>query len=280
MRFGGPVFIDTQEIAAFISKHKEKGFRACYCPGWLTPTSSDAQFSEAAQALAEADIVAAEVGAWCNCLDPNPEVRERNISYVIGQLQVAERLGARCCVDYSGSFSPDHPAGPHVDDLSQRAFDEVVANTQRIIDAVNPQRTYFTLEMMQWAWPDSPDAYLDVMRAVDRPAFAVHLDAVNVIASPRSYYHNADVVRECVTKLGPHIRSAHAKDCTMSDEYLVHIRECMMGEGHMDYVTVLRGLDGLEDDVPLMLEHLASEAEYDQAAAHVRRVAEEAGVRL
>ena len=66
--------------------------------------------------------------------------------------------------------------------------------------------------------------------------------------------------------------------------WLLRLSQCLLQllglEGLMDYGAVLRALDELEDDVPLMLEHLASEAEYDQAAGHVRRMAAEAGVRL
>jgi len=280
MRFGAPVFTDPQDPAALVKAHQDKGYTAAYCPGGLSASDTDAKLSEFAEAFAGADIVIAEVGAWCNCLDPDQETREKNIAYVIERLELAERLGALCCVDFSGSYSPDHPAGPHVEDTSRRAFDDVVANTQRIIDAVQPTRTAFTLEMMQWAWPDSPDTYLEIMEAVDRPAFAVHLDAVNLVRSPRHYYENADVIRECTAKLGDKIKSAHAKDVIMSDEFLVHLSECLPGTGLMDYRVLLTELDRLPQDVPLMLEHLATEEEYDQAAAYVRAVAGEAGVNL
>ncbi len=280
MRFGAPVFVDSQDPAVLVEAHRKKGYTAAYCPGGITARDPAARLAEVKQAFAEADIVIAEVGAWCNCLDPNPEARERNITYVIEQLALAEKVGARCCVDYSGSFSPDHPAGPHPDDLSERAFGLVVANTQRIIDAVDPQNTYFALEMMQWAWPDSPDAYLDLIEAVDRDAFAVHFDPVNLVRSPRHYYENGKLIEECVLKLGDFMRSVHGKDCTMSDQYLVHITECLAGTGRLDYATLLRELDRLPQDVPLMLEHLASEEEYDRAAAYVRSVAEEVGVEL
>ena len=42
--------------------------------------------------------------------------------------------------------------------------------------------------MMGWNLPDGPDAYLELIRAVDRKAFAVHLDVCNGINSPQRFY--------------------------------------------------------------------------------------------
>jgi hypothetical protein len=37
------------------------------------------------------------------------------------------------------------------------------------IDAVKPRRTFYTLEAMPWIFSDTPDSYLELMRAIDRP---------------------------------------------------------------------------------------------------------------
>lgn len=48
---------------------------------------------------------------------------------------------------------------------------------------------------MGWNLPDGPDAYLELIRAVDRKAFAVHLDVCNSINCPQRFYKNADFIR-------------------------------------------------------------------------------------
>ncbi len=47
-----------------------------------------------------------------------------------------------------------------------------------IIDTIKPKRARFALEMMQCSRPDSVDNYLDLIGAIDRPAFVAHLDPV------------------------------------------------------------------------------------------------------
>ena len=54
--------------------------------------------------------------------------------------------------------------------------------------------------------------------------------------------------------------------------------EVRPGTGGLDYVTLLKELDRLEPDTPLLLEHLPSQDEYAKAAEHVRSVARQIGV--
>jgi hypothetical protein len=55
-----------------------------------------------------------------------------------------------------------------------------------------------TIEMMGWVIPDGPDTYLRLVKAVDRPAFAVHMDICNILSSPQRFYNNAGFIRECL----------------------------------------------------------------------------------
>lgn len=281
MRLGAPVFVKTQDPAELAKAHKDLGYGAAYCPGPVIANPTDDNIRAFREAFAKENIMIAEVGAWCNPMTPVEAERKKSLDFIITRLSIADRIGARCCVDYAGSFSAEHSAGPHPKDLSPEAFDLVVENTRKVIDAVKPTRTAFALEMMQWLWPDSPDAYLDLIKAVDRgDAFAVHMDPTNLICSPRRYYYTGDVIRECVAKLGPKIMSAHAKDVKMEAKHLVFLSETMPGTGMLDYRAYITELAKLPQDVPLMVEHLKNAEEYAQAIAHIRGVAKECGVKL
>ena len=149
---------------------------------------------------------------------------------------------------------------------------------RRSLDDVKPKRTKFTIEMMSWCLPDSPDAYLKLMKAVDRQGLGVHLDPCNGINSATRYYHNAEFITECVQKLGPWIVSCHAKDLDMLPESNIHLMEVIPGRGKVDYRAYLSGLSKLGRDVPLMLEHLKTAEEYQEGATYIRKVAGEIGV--
>jgi sugar phosphate isomerase/epimerase len=276
IRLGAPVSAPGGDPDALARAHRAKGYRAGYCPDIRLDDRE--RIRATVDAFARHDVVIGEVGRWVNLLDPDTEARRKNIATVTEGLALAEAVGARCCVDIAGSFSTTSWFGPHPDNLSERFFDAAVENARTILDAVKPTRTAFCYEMMAWSLPDSPDACLRLLKAVDRRAFAVHLDPCNLVNSPERYYRSSDLVRECYAKLGPHVASVHAKDLTWDVEMAMHFREVRIGLGSVDYGVFLAEHARHAPDAPLMLEHLPNEAEYDAARDHVRAAGERAGL--
>ncbi len=276
IRLGAPVFERPDDPEQLALVHRRLGYRAAYCPN-VSLNDKD-RIRDTREAFAKHDVVIAEVGRWCNLLEVDEEKRKANLAKVIDGLALAEEIGARCCVDIAGSRNPDVWYGPHPDNLSDDFFDAVVENARTIVDAVKPKTAKFSYEMMGWALPDSADSYLAMIKAVDRDGFAVHLDPCNLINSPARFYRNTELLNECFDKLGPWIVSCHAKDVTWDVEMQVHFRECVLGEGSLDYKTFLTRLAALPGDVPLMVEHMKGSEEYDRSREYVFEVGKEVGV--
>jgi len=278
IRLGGPLFTPYDDPGEWISILKELGYRAAYCP--VEPGTDEKIIRDYSIAAEKNDVVIAEVGAWSNPLSPVPGEAEEAIKKCISGLQLADLIGARCCVNISGSKNEKYWAGPHEDNLTGETFDQVVQVTRKIIDAVQPSRTFFALEAMPWSFPDSVETYLQLLKAIDRKQFGVHLDPVNMITSPRDYFNNGALIREMFTKLGSHIRSCHAKDITLrEDNYIPQLEEVRLGMGKLDYRVFLQELAGLKD-VPLMMEHLNTAEDYMQAASHIRTIGRSVGVSI
>jgi sugar phosphate isomerase/epimerase len=277
MRLGGPVFEAYSDPEAWIAALRDLGYGAAYCPvDSGAPRDLVDAYAHAAEA---ANIVIAEVGAWSNPLSPDEETRLAAIAKCREQLALADRIGARCCVNIVGSRGQVWD-GPHPDNLTDESFDLIVETTRGIIDAVKPTRTFYTLETMPWMYPDSADSYVRLIQAVDRKQFAAHFDPVNLVCSPQRYFATGALIRDFAAKLGPHIRSCHAKDIVLADRLTVHLDETRPGLGNLDYRAYLQELDKLDPDVPLMIEHLPTPEEFALAADHIRSVAAEVGVRL
>jgi len=270
MRLGGPLLTPFDGPAGWIAALRERGYSAAYCP--VGADADDATVRAYRQAADEAGIVIAEVGAWSNPLSPDDSERNAAIRKCQEQLALADRIGARCCVNIAGSRGRKWD-GPHPDDLTEASFGLIVDSVREIINAVKPARTYYALETMPWMYPDSADSYLTLLQAVDRPRFAVHLDPANLISSPQRYFRNGELIRDCFAKLGPLVRSCHAKDVVLRDSFMVHLDEVRPGLGGLDYSAFLRELSRLPDNTPLMLEHLPNEDEYAAAATYIRDIA-------
>ncbi len=270
IRLGGPLFDSYDEPGQWAELLRRSGYRAAYCP--VKPSAEINLIKAYEEAATQHDIVIAEVGTWSNTISLIPGEAEAAVEKCILGLHLADQIGAMCCVNISGSKNETNWAGPHKDNLTPEVFDQVVETTRKIIDAVKPRRSYFALEAMPWSFPDSTETYLQLLKAVRRKHFGVHLDPVNMIRSPREYFNNGALIKEMFKQLGPHIRSCHAKDITLrEDNYIPQMDELRPGLGNLDYTVFLRELAKLKE-IPLMMEHLKSAEEYELAARYIRSV--------
>ncbi|GAA4232398.1 hypothetical protein GCM10022291_07170 [Postechiella marina] len=267
---GAPLFEDYKSPEQWVSILKRLKYKAAYCPLEIGAKAKDIEsYKIAAQ---DNNIIIAEVGAWSNPISINDKERADAIDKNIKSLELAERIEANCCVNISGTKHPEKWAAPHKDNLTSETFDLIVETTQKIIDAVNPKYTYYTLEAMPWAYPNSINSYLKLIKAIDRKHFAVHLDPVNLISSPEIYFSNGTFIKKCFKKLGPYIKSCHAKDILLKDNCdLPQFIECQPGLGKLNYSSFLKELSKL-NNIPLLFEHLKTAEQYKNATNYVRSI--------
>ena len=277
MRLGGPLFGVTNSPEEWVKAVKDRGYRASYCP--IGYDAEEDEIQAYCQAAAKADIIIAEVGAWSNPISPDQQIQQESVEKCKRSLQLADEIGAKCAVNIAGSRG-DKWDGPDPSDLTVDTFDLIVETVRDIIDTVNPQRSFYCLETMPWMYPDSADSYVELLKAIDRKGCAAHLDPVNLICSPQRYFNNGSLIKECFAKLGPYIKSCHAKDILLHPQLTTHLDEVQPGKGRLDYTIYLRELSKLDPDIPLMMEHLHSEEEYREAATYIRGVAEAENISL
>lgn len=278
MRFGGSILKPYHSPKEWLALVKELKYSAVTFPvHWSAPASVRREYL---QCIRDSDLLIGEVGVWKNLFAPDAEEREAAFEESLRCLELAEEVGANCCVNISGA-----PAalwdGYHPANYSRALYDRVIEISQRIIDRVGPVNTAYTLEPMPWMCPRSPEEYLQLMRDVDRPAFLVHLDYCNMISSMDRYADAAGFIQHCFDLLGPFIRSIHAKDVCLDDHVLpVCIREVQPGAGCIPFDTVLRLSHAINQDIPVFVEHLPDHESYLAAAAFIHQTAKKAGVPL
>jgi len=274
MRLGGPIFKKDVDAKTAVEIHRKLGFGAAFA----TYIEDEAKRKEFVAAFGEADIVLAEFGSYCiNILDTDPKVREQNIQDIMTNLRRADEMKVRCCVIHGGSVETGGWGAAHRDNFSEKSFDDTIAIVQRIIDEVKPSTTKLVMETESYLFPDSPQEYLRIINAVDRPEFAVHLDPVNITSSPRRFYENGAFIKECFEVLSPWIVSCHAKDTNIVDHASVQITETFVGDGGLDYDVYLKEIVKLEPNPTLMIEHL-SEAQMKQGLEFLFAKAEALGI--
>jgi sugar phosphate isomerase/epimerase len=273
---------DSDDPAVLAQEHKRLGYTAAFCPDGNP--GDTARVNAIRKAFAEAGVLIAEVGAWRNMMTPDPAARKANLDYVTRQLTLADELGVKCCVDIAGSFDGSTLSGPHPRNLSKEFFDGTVENCRKIIDSAKPKVAKFSIEMKAWDIPDGPDSYLQLLRAIDRPSFGVHIDICNIVNSPIRFYNNTALIKETFQKLGKWVLSCHAKDLKWTPQVNVNFTEVPAGQGGIpgqpgsgiDYHAYITEVS--KAGVPLMQEHWNTNEEFQHGAQYIRKVAAELGV--
>lgn len=269
MRLGGPIYAKYETPEKWCGEIKKAGYSAAFCP--VKADAAHDEIKAYREAARKNGIIIAEVGAWSNPLSPDEKIRKEAMALCKQRLHAADLIGASCCVNIAGSRGTKWD-GPSALDLTPETFEMIVDVVREIIDDVKPANTFYTLEPMPWMYPDSPESYLELIKAVDRNHFAVHLDPVNIINCPERYFHNGKFLKHCFELLEPHIKSCHAKDIILRDNLTVHLDEVRPGLGSLDYQVYLRELSKLDPDLPLMIEHLPNEEEYQKATEYIKSV--------
>lgn len=267
MRLGVSSSLTVSSPKEWAKAHSDLGLKSVVFP--LNCEAPDSLVDEYVQAAKEYDLLIAEVGIWRNGLSKDQAERKKNIDYSIGQLKLADRIGAKCCVNVAGTTGPIWDGG-YKENFSKELWDETVKTVRTIIDAVNPTNTYFSLEPMPWMIPTGPREYLRLIEAVDRDRFAVHLDIINMVNSAERYFGADEFVEECVDLLGDRIKSCHIKDVHMSESYTIRLEECGPGDGEFPLRHYAEKLHALDPDMPVILEHLNTDEQYLKYMAYLK----------
>lgn len=245
------------------------GLSACTFPlKWNADYSLIEKYKKAAE---DRGIIFAEVGVWNS---PNStDNKEAEAAYIACResLAIADYIGANCCVNISGA------AGPvwndcYAENYSEAIYERNINIVRRLIDEVKPKRTSYALEVMQWMLPDSAEQYLQFIKDVDREHFAVHMDAVNLVKNPYIYTHLMQETKKAVGLLGKYIRSCHIKDCRIEPALSFIVHEVFPGEGIFDIGAYVDMINGIDSDMPMLIEHLADTEEYKRAIAYVKGI--------
>ncbi|HHW24280.1 MAG TPA: sugar phosphate isomerase/epimerase [Bacillota bacterium] len=266
MKLGIAAQLSHSSPEEWAKKHKELGLSAVVFPlDYRADTKLIDAYAEAARGEG---LTIAEVGAWCNPISPDPAQRTKNVEYCARQLELADYVGALCCVNIAGAVGEVWDGGYRENYLPE-TYDAIVESVRKIIDTAKPRRAKYALETMPWMYPDSPESYLKLISDIGRPELGVHLDIVNMLNCPERYFNNAEFTRRCFELLGDKVLSCHLKDTALRGRLTISIEEAFPGTGGFDIPAFLRAAEAANPEMPVIIEHLSSEGDYIRAAKYV-----------
>jgi sugar phosphate isomerase/epimerase len=190
---------------------------------------------------------------------PDPGVRAAGVEALMAVLRAAVLLGAGNVYVRPGSLNPAGPWTPHPENHRPATRDRLVESLKALVPFAEETGVPLALEGHVVSPLDTPAVVREVLERAGSPLLCFNADPVNMVRTLDQAYDSTPLLNELFDLLGDRIVAAHAKDVTVADRLVVHIDECVPGQGYLDHETFLRRFAACCPDGVVLIEHLPAD---------------------
>lgn len=190
---------------------------------------------------------------------PDREQREAGVAALRTVLRAAQVLGAANVYVRPGSLNSAGPWTPHPENHRPETRNRLVQSLRDLIPYAEELNIPLAIEGHAVSPLDTPERVRGVLDEVASPMLLVNLDPVNFVRTIDQAYDTTALLNELYDLLGDRLATAHAKDVTVADRLVVHIEECVPGQGYLDQETFLRRFDECCPRGVVLIEHLPAD---------------------
>lgn len=222
----------------------------------------------------------AQVNGWYEPLcSYDDAIRAEGVRGMQALVRIGRMVDAPSVYVRPGGHNPNGHWYAHPENHSAHTFDNIVDSLRRVCAAAQAEGVTVAVEGHVLSALDTPRRVRDLLDAVGSPALKFNYDPVNFIGTVRQVHDSASVINELCDLLGRDMVAAHAKDCRLADQLVVHIEEVVPGTGVLDYGLFMRRFQDVCPDGYFIIEHLPN-ALVPQARDFVRSAAQRHGISL
>jgi len=224
----------------------------------LEATQADVQHVQ--QAFKDAGLGIAQLNGWYEALcSYDDRARAQGVAGMIALARIGAMIQAPSVYVRPGGHNPNGHWYAHPDNHTQRTFDNIAESLRTVCAAAQQEGTLIAIEGHALSALDTPQRMRDLVDAVGSNVLKFNYDPVNFVGTVKQVHNTTSVLDDMFRLLGPITVAAHAKDCKLGDQLVVHIEEVVPGTGVMDYETFMRQFQQLAPDGYFIIEHLPDE---------------------
>ena len=210
--------------------------------------------------LDEAGLEAAQINGWYEVLvHPDEATRAEGVRGLQRLVEFGRLLNAETVYVRPGSLNVRGAWYPHPDNHIPATFGRLVDSLVQVCRTSQQEGVPLAIEGHVLSPLDTAQRMADLIQAVGSPHLTFNTDPVNFIGSVSDAHDTRPVLNQLFDLLGPVTTVGHAKDLRLEDQLVLHIQECLLGTGTLDYALFLRRFHDCCPNGYLLIEHLPNE---------------------
>lgn len=247
----------------------------------LSWADEEARLEAAREALAEAELALCQLlpPLYPSLVHPDATVRAAGVESLGRVIRAGAQIGAGNVYVRPGSLNPAGPWTPHPENHHLETRRRLVESLRQVVEHAVRWGVPLALEGHVVSPLHNAEVVREVLEQVGCPLLGVNADLVNFVSTLDEAYENTALINNWFDLLGEYVLAAHAKDVTVLDRLVVHIEECVPGQGHLDQETMLRRFAQSCPEGAVLIEHLPAER-VPEARRALLELASRAGVEL
>lgn len=232
------------------------------------------------KAFDDGGLIVAQTNGWYESLiNPDDVTRAEGVSGMQALIHIGRQLDTRFVYVRPGSINQRGHWWPHPDNHLQRTFDCLVTSMKQLSQTAQDEGVILGIEGHVVSTLNTAQRVRDLLDAVGSPALKHNLDPVNFVGTVEDVWDTTQVLNQLFDLLGHDLIAAHAKDCTILDEHVVHIVEVVPCNGTLNYEVLMRRWEESCPEGYFLIEHLSDER-VDLARKAIGDKARQLGIRL
>lgn len=271
--FGGPLGKLRREEAEFVYNI---GYRVAGINAGVTE-AADAEIEHAKRIFAEVGLTPGPYGLSASAVRPDKAEEAAHMKMIAGALRIAGKLGCTMLRYSVGSLHPKDIWFHHPANATQKALDDLVENTKKLIPVAEDSNCILCPETTMFTIVNGIERMKEFVDRCDSPYVRIIFDPVNHMTAQR-VYDSGRYMKCAIAYLGDRIGELHVKDVMVQDKLLVvHIDEAKMGTGLLDHEALIEASNQLEPWKTFSLEHISDRNLIKNAHDHIQMVADRMG---
>ena len=269
-------------IDAVVKRVRDLGYSAAGVGGGygsrnMWSEASDTLVADLKTALKKYDVRFVDMHSISNMIHPDLAERTRLHTWLINQMETAERVGCPMVTGHVGSRAPG-AVHSHPENWTKETWDMSVRAVKQLVRDTAGLKTVISYEPNDMVQLNNPWACRRFIDDVGSDRVKICLDPANM-TNQAFHFRMSEYIDACYRLIGEDAGICHAKDIILEDKLHPSFVEVPVGQGAMDYETHLVGMSRLKHTRVLLVEHMKME-EYPVARRYLERLAENLGIKL